>query len=391
VKTAYLDCYAGASGDMLLGALVDAGLPKIELDNCLDCLKLEGIQILIHPVTKAGLEAINVQVRSGENITERKFNQILEIIQNSQLPDNIREKAQHIFEKIALVEASIHGTEVENVHLHELGGLDTIFDICGVLWGLDNLSIKKLVSSPLPLGRGTGSSKHGPIPIPSPATLELLKEVPVYGKDIPSELVTPTGAALISSLADSFGELPPMRIDSVGCGAGDRELEIPNILRIIIGEDQGKDGVITETLCLVETNIDDMNPEIYDHLVSLLFKNGALDVYLTPVMMKKNRPGTLINALCKLDEADKISTILFNETSTIGLRKTTVERISLPRSIITVQLTYGKVRVKKVSLPGEGVRFSPEYDDCLALARASGVPLIEIMQDAVYNAKKTGQ
>ena len=388
MKTAYLDCFAGASGDMLLGALVDAGMPEFELDNCLACLNLEEISIQIKPVLKAGLGAVNVQVGSLEKVKERNFSEILDIIKKSQLPGNIQKKALEVFEKIGRVEASIHRTEIENLHLHELGGLDTIVDICGVIWGLDFFSIEKLVSSPIPLGRGTGASEHGIIPIPAPATIELLKEVPVYSKDIESELVTPTGAALISTLADSYGAIPRMIVESIGYGAGDRDLPIPNILRVIIGDDQAIDGIITESLCLIETNIDDLNPEIYDHLISILFENGALDVFLTPVMMKKNRPGTVLSTLCNIGHTDRISNIIFKETSTIGIRKTTVERISLHRSIFTIQLPYGEVRVKKISLPSEGYRFSPEYEDCLAIARKSGIPLVEIMQEAINSARK---
>ena len=388
MKTAYLDCFAGASGDMLLGALVDAGMPEVEIDNCLTCLNLEEISIQIKPVLKAGMGAVNVQVGSLEKVKERKFSEILDIIKKSQLPGNIQKKALEVFEKIGRVEASIHRTEIENLHLHELGGLDTIVDICGVIWGLDFFSIEKLVSSPIPLGRGTGASEHGIIPIPAPATIELLKEVPVYSKDIESELVTPTGAALISTLADSYGAIPRMIVESIGYGAGDRDLPIPNILRVIIGDDQGIDGIITESLCLIETNIDDLNPEIYDHLISILFENDALDVFLTPVMMKKNRPGTVLSTLCNIGHTDRISNIIFKETSTIGIRKTTVERISLHRSIFTIQLPYGEVRVKKISLPSEGYRFSPEYEDCLAIARKSGIPLVEIMQEAINSARE---
>ncbi|MFN2175154.1 MAG: nickel pincer cofactor biosynthesis protein LarC [Anaerolineales bacterium] len=387
MKIAYLDCYAGASGDMLLGALLDAGLPKKELENCLDYLNIEGINIQANPVLKANLGAINVTVGTQETTKERNFSQVLDIVQNSQLPENIRKKASRVFEKIGRTEASIHRTELENVHLHELGGLDTIVDVCGVIWGLEYLSVERIVSSPLPLGRGSGSSEHGVIPIPPPATLELLKQVPVYGKDIPAELVTPTGAALISTLADSFGPIPLMQVESVGYGAGDRELQIPNVLRIIIGEEQRNDGTFTESLCLLETNIDDLNPEVYEYLIDLLLENGALDVFLTPMIMKKNRPGTLLSALCEWGFEEDISKIIFKETSTIGLRKTTVERISLPRSILKVQLPYGEVRVKKISLPGGSFRFSPEYEDCLHLARSSGTPLLEIMQEAIFTAK----
>jgi uncharacterized protein (TIGR00299 family) protein len=390
VKTAYLDCFAGASGDMLLGALVDAGLPENELQNCLASLNLEGITVQAKPVLKVGLGAVNVQVSSEGEVKERQFSQILDIIQSSKLPGNIRKKALEVFEKIGRVESSIHGTEMVNLHLHELGGLDTIVDICGVLWGLDYFNIGKLVSSPLPLGKGTSVGGHGVIPIPSPATLELLKGIPVYSKDIPSELVTPTGAALISTLADSFGGITSMEIESIGYGAGDRDLPFPNILRLIIGDDQGNDGIITESLCLIETNIDDLNPEIYDHLISILFENGALDVFLTQVMMKKNRPGTLLSSLCKMEHTDRISNLIFKETSTIGIRKTTVERISLPRSVFTIQLPYGEIQVKRVSIPGEEDRFSPEYDDCLALARSSGVPLVQIMQEAINTVKELG-
>jgi hypothetical protein len=295
-----------------------------------------------------------------------------------------------IFRRLGEVEASIHGTTPDQVHLHELGGVDTIVDVVGALAGLDALGVEAVYASPLPLGRGFVRGAHGQIPLPAPATLALLKGAPVVGSDLDVELVTPTGAALLSSLAVAFGPIPAMTLTAVGYGAGGRDLSIPNVLRLLLGDQAAPNTAITETLAVLETNIDDLNPEIYDYVMARLFKAGALDVFLSPIQMKKNRPATLLRVLCRPGDADTLTAILFTETSTLGVRRQMVTRHCLARSSHTVETPYGPVRIK-IATWGEGqAKAAPEYDDCRRLAESSGVPLREVYRAAERAAEELG-
>ena len=385
MKIAYLDCFAGVSGDMLLGALVDVGLPEDELRNCIESVNIDRVELQIQQVQKGAIRATKVNLNYSDHKTERKLQDILELIDKSLLPENIKDKSKSIFTEIAVVEAGIHNKDISEVHLHELGGIDTILDVTCVLWGFERLSIERVVSSPLSLGNGVQKSAHGKIPIPAPATLELLKGVPVIGKGIQSELVTPTGAALVISLVTSFGPIPEMKLEAVGYGAGGRDHEFPNVLRILTGSKEGIEKTQVETLCMLETNIDDLNPEIYDYLMKELFDHGALDVYLTPIQMKKNRPGTMLSALCALDDFDRLVRIVFQETTTTGIRKMVFERYSLQRNTFQVSLPYGQVRIKSITTPDGNQKFSPEYEDCQRLAKSQGIPILDVYQ-ASYNA-----
>jgi uncharacterized protein (TIGR00299 family) protein len=309
-------------------------------------------------------------------------------LDNSQLSESIKLKAHQIISRLGEAEAHIHGIPLDHVHLHELGGIDTIIDIAGFLISLEILKITDILSSPLPLGRGFINSAHGRMPLPSPATLALLKDVPVYGIDIDKETVTPTGAALISSLTSAFGAIPNMTIQKIGIGAGGRDLPIPNILRAIIGEADIRDHQSVESLINLETNIDDQNPQFYDFIMDSLFRNGALDVFLTPVIMKKSRPATILNVLCQAADADKMITFLFKETTTLGIRKQFVERLSLQRSFRDVETPYGNVRIKLAYLDNELIKFSPEYEDCRRLAELTGNQLIEVYRSAEQAARQ---
>ena len=391
MKIAYFDCFAGASGDMIMGALLDAGLPEETLRERLSALHLAEFELRIKRVDKKGFKATKVDVLVSHDVTERHLPEIETIIQDSDLQPTIRERAVAIFRRLGEVEADIHSTTLEQVHLHELGGVDTIVDVVGALVGLDALGIEVVYSSPLPMGRGFTQGAHGSIPLPAPATMALLKDVPIIGSDLMFELVTPTGAVLLTSLANSFGPLPAMTMTSVGYGAGEYDLPIPNVLRLIVGEQARPGTAVTETLVMLETNVDDLNPEIYDYVIGSLVDSGALDVSLLPVHMKKNRPATLIQVLCRPTDVEALTRILFAETSTLGLREHFVTRHALARTIQELETPYGAVRVK-IAEWGEGeTKAAPDYEDCRRLAELNHVPLREIYRAAeiaISNMKK---
>jgi uncharacterized protein (TIGR00299 family) protein len=384
MKIAYFDCIAGASGDMILGALLDAGLSEARLKEQLSRLHLPGFDLHSQRVVKQGFSAIKVDVQVADELRERRLAEIRTVVQESDLADEIKTQAISIFDKLGQVEAEIHGLPTEQVHLHELGGLDTIVDIVGTLVGLKALEVARAYASPLPLGGGFVTGAHGTIPLPAPATLALLKDIPVVGSDLEMELVTPTGAVLLASLVESFGPIPAMTLKSIGYGAGGRDLSIPNVLRLLLGERTAPSAATRENLVTLETNIDDLNPQAYEHVMARLFQAGALDVTLSPVQMKKERPGTQLWVLCRPEDADKLVKIIFAETSTLGVRKQQVERLSLARSIETVETPYGPVRVKIAELGGGQVKIAPEYEDCRRLAQEKGVPLREVFQAAEF-------
>jgi len=396
MKIAYFDCIAGASGDMILGALLDAGLPEATLREGLAALRLDDFDLRLRRVVKNGFSATKVDVLVADDVPARHLPDIEAIITRSDLSSATKEQAIAIFRRLGEVEASIHGVTLDRVHLHELGGVDTIVDVVGALLGLEALGIERVYASPLPMGRGFVHGAHGLIPLPAPATLALLSRyvspsgegVPVIGVDLEVELVTPTGAALLASLATGFGPLPPMTITAVGYGAGGRDLPIPNLLRLLVGDQALPDGAATETLSLLETNIDDLNPEIYDHVMARLFNAGALDVFLSPIQMKKNRPATLLRAMCRPDDANALMSILYAETSTLGVREQLVTRHCLGRAIHTVETPYGPVRVKVARWGADHFKAAPEYEDCRRLADASGVPLREVYRAAEMAAEQ---
>lgn len=386
MKIAYFDCIAGASGDMILGALLDAGLPESTLREQLALLRLADFDLRIRRVEKNGFSATKVDVLVKDDAPARHLPEIEAMVLESDLPATIKERAVAIFRRLGEVEAGIHGTTLDQVHLHELGGIDTIVDVVGTLAGLAALGVERVVVSPLPLGRGFVRGAHGPIPLPAPATVALLKGAPVVGSNLDMELVTPTGAALLSSLAAEFGPIPAMILEATGYGAGGRDLPIPNVLRLFLGRASASHLQI-ETLALLETNIDDQNPEIYDYVMARLFEAGALDVFLAPIQMKKNRPATLLRVLCRPEQADALRAILFAETSSLGVRQQSILRHCLARSSQTVETAYGPVRVKVASW-GEGqVKAAPEYEDCRHLAEVSGVPLREVYRAAEQAAR----
>ncbi len=392
MKIGYLDCPSGISGDMFLGALVDCGVPLDVIKESLAVLPIDGFEISTQRVNKAGLIATQFEVMVEDQVTERRLTDIVNLILESPLPEKIKEKSVEVFRRIGEVEARIHGLEVEKIHLHELGGLDTIIDVVGVILGVEILGIEKLYASGLPLGSGTIQSAHGTLPLPAPATLALLEGIPVHGSEIKKELVTPTGAALITSLVQEFGGIPPMRLLKTGYGAGKRDLPTPNVLRLLIGEDiepvSSTYPYQVEILVCLECSIDNMNPEIYSYLSEKLFDSGALDVSLFPIYMKKNRPGTLVTVLCSQEAAQKLMEIVFSETTTLGVRKYTVDRFSVERHITQVTTPYGAVNIKYSKKGDKTWSFAPEYEDCRRLALQHNIPIRKIYRAAEAAAEE---
>lgn len=388
MKIAYFDCIAGASGDMLLGSLIDAGLPVDQLRNGLARLRLPGFEVRTQKLEKNGFSATKLDVQVDDDVAARTVPEIIALIESSDIAARIKTQAKAMIRDLGKVEARIHNSPFDQVHLHELGGIDTVVDITGFLLALELLGIERVFASPLPIGRGFVRGAHGRIPLPAPATVELLRGVPVVGIDIDKELVTPTGALLLTTLAQNFGPLPPMSWTSVGYGAGGRDLPIPNLVRVFIGESSVGQGENMETLVEIQTNLDDLQPEIFEHVMTLLFNAGALDVGFSALQMKKNRPGILVTVLSRPEQAESLRTILYNETTTLGVRQRVIQRYSLPREIHTVDTAFGPVRVKSALLPDGRYKFSPEYQDCRKLAENTGAPLRAVYQAALSATEK---
>jgi uncharacterized protein (TIGR00299 family) protein len=371
---AYFDCFSGISGDMTLGALIDLGVPPGWLQDELTRLPLTGFQLALTPVVRSGISTNLVDVKVHDSKKSRDFKEIKSLLENCPLSDTVKSSSLNIFEKLARAEAGIHGCSPEDVHFHELGGIDAIVDIVGTALCLEKLGISKIKASKLPLGSGFVDCQHGKLPIPAPATIEILKDVPVYGTEATGELVTPTGAAIIVCLADSFGPLPEMSVKKTGYGAGQRELQDrPNLLRIITGTPISpkidlESGLESDEIIILETCIDDMNPELFGFLMERIFEDGALDVYWIPVYMKKNRPGTMVQVLCKEDHKDILIRRLLAETTSLGIRYYQAHRRLLARDQLTVATSFGEIRVKRIKDPDGSTRLIPEYEACKEIA-----------------------
>ncbi len=380
MRTAYFDCFSGISGDMTLGALIDAGLSLKELKSYLSKLPIDNYDITAKKVKKNGIAATKVDVIVKGRQKERRLSDIKKIINNSKLDKSIKNKAISIFERLAKAEAKVHKTNVNNVHFHEVGAVDAIVDIVGAVIGLKILGIENILASAINTGTGYIKSAHGILPVPGPATAELLKDIPVYSTDIKMELTTPTGAAIISTLSKDFGPMPKIDIKAIGYGAGTfSSPDIPNLLRIFIGE--MKNPAKEENTILLETNIDDMNPQLYEYVMEKLFASGALDVYLTPIIMKKGRPGTMLSVLSNKDDGKELSDIIFRETTSLGLRVQEIGRIKAEREIKEIKTKYGRVRVKVAFNGKEILGINPEYEDCKRIAIKKGIPLKKVMEE----------
>ncbi|HYN84709.1 MAG TPA: nickel pincer cofactor biosynthesis protein LarC, partial [Pyrinomonadaceae bacterium] len=367
MRTLYFDCFAGISGDMTLGALVAAGVDERELRDGVELLGVEGFELRFERVDRSGISAVRAHVATRDEHHHRHLSDILKIIGASRLGDTVKERASNIFRRLAEAEARVHNVPVERIHFHEVGALDAIVDVVGACVGFELLGAGRFVSSALHVGSGTVLMEHGRFPVPPPAVAELLKGAPVYSTDIAGELVTPTGAAIVSTLCESFGPLPPMRVEATGYGAGGREYEnFPNVLRLIVGEAEGASGGEDERLLMVETNIDDLSPQTLGYLMDKAFEAGALDCFFTPVQMKKNRPGVLVSVLCRPAEREKLLALLFAETTTLGVRTHEVARRALARETVRVATEYGEIDVKAARLAGRLVGAKPEHEQCRA-------------------------
>ena len=380
MRIAYFDCFAGISGDMTLGALLDAGVDETAFRGELGKLQDIKFDLKISKVVKNGIQATDVRVITGHEHHHRKLADISDIIGSSTLSETVKSQAIDIFRRLAEAEAAVHGTSADEVHFHEVGAVDAIVDIVGAAVGIELLGIEKVFASPLPMGHGFVEAAHGKIPLPAPATIELLKGISVYNAGIEGELVTPTGAAIIRTLSSDFGDMPPICIQSIGYGAGKSEFPFPNVLRIMVG-DSAPDAAAG--VSIVETNIDDMNPELYDSVFERLFKTGALDVYLTPIYMKKNRPATLLSVICPVEKTDEIVRAVLEETTTFGVRISTAGRRCLERKWETVSTKYGDIRMKIGLLDGKPITTSPEYEDCKKAAEIHAVPVRQVYEETL--------
>ena len=404
-RVAYFDCPSGASGDMILGALVDAGLPFEALRDGLAGLDLGGYSIERREVMKGAFRATKVDVHvhdHGHDAGEgpghaharphgkhahprRTLPDILGILGRSGLPGPVRDNAARVFRRLAEAEARVHGVSVDEVHFHDVGAVDAIVDVTGACLGLHLLGIEALHCSALPLGGGSVTGPHGRIPVPAPGTAELLRGFPVVDTGVKRELVTPTGAAILTTLASGAGAMPAMTVSAVGYGAGSMELEMPNLIRLFVGEGASPldpMGAATETVCQVETTVDDMSPQLWEPLMDRLFEAGALDVYLTSVLMKKSRPGVVLTALCEPGDVGALAQALFQESTTIGVRWTPWQRQRLPREMVRLETSYGAVAFKVSRLGDRVVTVTPEFDEVRRIARDRGLPVREVLDQA---------
>jgi pyridinium-3,5-bisthiocarboxylic acid mononucleotide nickel chelatase len=381
-RVAYFDCASGASGDMVLGAVVDLGLPVETLRHDLDALALPGYRLEARRVTRGGLAATQVEVVADPPASgHRHLHHILELLQASSLEPQVKENAGSLFRRLAEAEAAVHGTSVEKVHFHEVGALDSIVDIVGGVIALRWLGASRFVASPLNVGTGTVSMSHGTFPVPPPATARLVTGVPVYGEG-EGELLTPTGALLVTAHAAAYGPLPPMRIERTGHGAGGRETKgRPNVLRLIVGEEAA--AANGDRVVVLETEVDDASPQVLGPLVDRLLAEGALDAFFTPVQMKKGRPGVLVTVIAETARREPLEELLFRETTTLGVRRQEWDRTVLERDTATVDTAYGPIRVKIGRRGGVVYNASPEFDDCLRAAEERRVAVKEVLAAAL--------
>jgi uncharacterized protein (TIGR00299 family) protein len=399
MRIAYFDCPSGAAGDMIVGALVDAGVPFEALRSELAKLHLPGWSLERREVMKGVFRATKVDVHvhdhdhAGDTAghshahghdrhehPDRNLHSILDLIAASDLPGAVKANASRIFTRLGEAEARVHGTTVDHVHFHDVGAVDAIVDVTGACVGLHLLGVDQVHCSALPLGGGFVTGAHGRIPIPGPGTAELLKGFPVVDTGVRRELVTPTGAAILTTLARAAGAMPAMTVEAVGYGAGNMELDAPNVIRLFLGRAASSGG--RETIMQVETTVDDMSPQLWEVVIERLFETGALDVYLTPVTMKKSRPGTVLTALCAPDRVTELSRVLFEESPTIGVRWTAYQRERLDREMVTLTTIYGAIAFKVSRLDGRVVTVTPEFDEVRRIARAKGLPVREVLDQA---------
>ncbi|HXH10235.1 MAG TPA: nickel pincer cofactor biosynthesis protein LarC [Alphaproteobacteria bacterium] len=393
MRIAYFDCFSGISGDMAIGALLDAGLSFEALRTQLAALNISGYALAAEKVKKHGIAGTKFHVDVHDpGPHHRRLRDIEAILRASRLEGQIQERALAVFTRLAEAEALIHQTTVDDVHFHEVGAVDSIVDITGTVIGLHMLGVQRVIASPVNVGAGFVRAAHGVLPVPPPATAELLKGAPTYARGQDGELTTPTGAALLATLAEAFGPLPALCVEQIGYGAGTKDLpHAPNLLRVFIGEDNTRGDA--DLITVLEANLDDMNPEWFEYAQEQLFAQGALDVFYTPIFMKKNRPATKLTVLCESGKVDVLADVLFRDTSTFGVRTYEVRRQKLQRFSQAVDTRYGPITVKIGQWRGQVVQVSPEYESCRQAARRCGAPLKDVYQAAEAQARRmlTGQ
>ncbi len=390
MKLAYFDCFSGISGDMTLGALVDAGCAVEHLRAELCGLQVPGWELTAEKVWKNGMAATYVKVKTEDQSKHRSLSAILEILRKSELAPVVRERAGAIFQKLGKAEARVHDVSLEKIHFHEIGAVDAIVDIVGACIGFHALGIERFACSALNVGGGTARMAHGLLPVPAPATANLLQGKPTYSNGVEKELVTPTGAAIVTTLCDSFGPQPAMSVSAIGYGAGTADLEgQPNVVRIMVGDAVEKTVAgFDEEIAVIEANLDDMNPQIYGYFLEKALGVGALDVYTTPVQMKKNRPGTLLTVLCEPQDTNALMSLIFAETTTFGARTYRAQRRVLPREWVNVGTEFGEVRIKVSRVNGRILHVAPEFEDCRKLAVEKNVPLQRVIAEAMRSYEK---
>jgi uncharacterized protein (TIGR00299 family) protein len=385
---AYLDCVGGIAGDMLIAALLDAGAPEEPLRALPGRLGLDGLELHLRRVERHGIRALHFSVAGEQGRDERSWHSIRVQLNDAALDERVRERATAVFARLAGAESRIHGVPADDVRFHELGAADTLVDVVGAVTLLEELGVERLVCSPLPAARGVVRGAHGVLPLPAPATAELLVGAPIYGVDLEAELVTPTGAALASTLADGWGAVPAMTLQQVGYGAGTIDLaERANLLRVLLGR-AANGGAAQHDVALLETNLDDLSPELVPDAVERCFAAGALDVWTAPVAMKKGRPGVLLAALARPEAEAAVARAILEETTALGVRVARLRRYELEREERTVQVDGRPVRVKLGRLEGRVVNVAPEHDDCAAVARATGIPVKSVWAAALAAARE---
>ena len=383
MRIGYFDCFSGCSGDMILGTLVDAGLPLAELQTAIDGLGVPGIVLRGEAVKRGAFRGTLVRVETAEHgHPHRHLADILRILDAAEIPTEVRADAIRIFQRLAEAEAAAHGVRIEKIHFHEVGALDAIADIVGAAWGIRRLGLEAIYVSPINLGSGFVKGAHGTMPVPAPGTAALLAGFPAYGSEIPMELTTPTGAAILTSLASGHGPMPAMTVERTAYGAGQRDLGAhPNLLRLIVGESAARHE--RDQVAVLEANIDDMNPQFFEPLLERLFEAGALDAFLSPLLMKKSRPASLLTVLAEPEHAERLVALILGHTTTFGVRTYTASRWKRSRDFVTVATPYGQVRIKRGLDGGRVTILSPEFEDCRRLAKVAGVSV-----QAVYEAAK---
>lgn len=397
MKIAYLDVFCGISGDMMLGALVDAGVPLADLEAELRKLPVHGWEFQVEEVRKMGLRATKLTVADTSHHHHHDHDEhrdhhhgmsadaVIDMIKGGALAPHLIERAVAVVERIAEAEAAAHGVPREQVHFHELGGVDTVIDVVGAVVGLDLLGIEKLYCSPLPMAHGFVNTAHGRLPVPPPAVVNLLPGIPTVALDVEGETVTPTGAGLAVVLAE-FTQRPPMTVSKIGLGAGHKDFPVPNVLRLMVGETDGVGDIPPAEIVKIEANLDDMSPELFGFAAEQIFAAGALDVWATPIFMKKNRPATLLSAVCAADRAASVTTAILTHTTSFGVRRSLWQRECLDREHVSVETAYGTIRLKLGKRDGKTLTAAPEYADCAAAAESSGIPLKTVYQAAIAAA-----